>query len=42
VLTYLEGGNAEAAAAVATIMLVVALLAIVTLDLIQRRVSRRG
>lgn len=41
-LTYLEGGNTEAAAAVATVMLVVALLAIVALDLIQRRVARRG
>ena len=42
VLTYLEGGDTAAAAAVATVMLVVALLAIVTLDLIQRRVARRG
>ena len=42
VLTYLEGGNTAGAAAVATVMLVVALLAIVALDLIQRRVSRRG
>ncbi len=42
VLTYLEGGNRAAAAAVATVMLVVALLAIVALDLIQRRVARRG
>jgi len=41
-LTYLEGGDTASAAAVATIMLVVALLAIVTLDLIQRRVARRG
>ena len=42
VLTYLEGGSTASAAAVATIMLVVALLAIVALDLIQRRVARRG
>ena len=40
--SFLEGGNTEAAAAVATIMLLVALLAIVTLDVIQRRVARRG
>jgi len=42
VLSYLEGGNPEDAAALATVMLVVALLAIVSLDLIQRRVARRG
>jgi sulfate transport system permease protein len=41
-LTYLEGGDTASAAAVATIMLVVALAAIVSLDLIQRRVARRG
>ncbi|MGY2700570.1 MULTISPECIES: sulfate ABC transporter permease subunit CysT [unclassified Nocardioides] len=40
--SFLEGGNTEAAAAVATIMLFVALLAIVALDMIQRRVARRG
>jgi sulfate/thiosulfate transport system permease protein len=40
--SFLEGGNTEAAAAVATIMLFVALLAIVALDVIQRRVARRG
>ncbi|GAA1135777.1 sulfate ABC transporter permease subunit CysT [Nocardioides aquiterrae] len=40
--SFLEGGNTEAAAAVATIMLAVALLAIVALDVIQRRVARRG
>jgi sulfate transport system permease protein len=40
--SFLEGGNTEAAAAVATIMLLVALLAIVTLDIIQRRMARRG
>ena len=42
VLTYLEGGNTASAAAVATVMLVVALLAIVALDVTQRRVARRG
>ena len=42
VLTYLEGGNTAGAAAVATVMLVVALLAILALDVVQRRVSRRG
>jgi sulfate transport system permease protein len=42
VLSYLEGGNREDAAALATVMLVVALLAIVTLDVVQRRVARRG
>jgi sulfate transport system permease protein len=40
--SFLEGGNTEAAAAVATIMLAVALVAIVALDVIQRRVARRG
>ena len=42
VLSYLEGGNPASAAAVATVMLLVALFAIVALDLIQRRVARRG
>src|SRR3954454_1399994 len=41
-LTYLEGGNPAEAAAVATVMLVVAVLAIAILDMIQRRVARRG
>ena len=40
--SFLEGGNTEAAAAVATLMLAVALFAIVVLDIIQRRVARRG
>ena len=40
--SFLEGGNTEAAAAVATLMLAVALFAIVVLDVIQRRVARRG
>lgn len=42
VLTFIEGGQKAQAAALASIMLVVALLAIVILDLVQRRVSRRG
>lgn len=42
VLTYIENGNTAAAAAVATIMLAVALFVIVFLDVIQRRVARRG
>ena len=42
VLSYLEGGSREAAACVAVVLLVVALLAIVALDLTQRRVARRG
>jgi sulfate transport system permease protein len=42
VLSYIENGNVAAAAAVATILLVVALAVIVGLDLLQRRVSRRG
>jgi len=42
VLSYLEGGNPEDAAALATVMLIVALLAIVTLDIVQRKVASRG
>ncbi len=42
VLTYIENGDAASAATVATLMLVVALFVIVALDLIQRRVARRG
>ncbi len=42
VASILEGGNRPAAAALATVMLVVALLAIVALDLTQRRLARRG
>ncbi len=42
VLSYLEGGHPEQAAAVATIMLAVALFVIVALDIIQRKVARRG
>ena len=42
VLTYIENGDPTSAAAVATLMLVVALAVIVALDLIQRRAARRG
>jgi len=42
VLAYLEGGNRAGAATVATILLLVALLVIVLLDILQRRVARRG
>ncbi|MBO0843168.1 MAG: ABC transporter permease subunit, partial [Nocardioides sp.] len=42
VLSYLEGDDPGAAAATATILLAVALLTILVLDLIQRRVARRG
>jgi sulfate transport system permease protein len=42
VLSFIEGGDRAAAAALATIMLGVALAVIVALDILQRRVSRRG
>jgi sulfate transport system permease protein len=42
ILTYIENGNEAAAASVATILLVVALAAIVLLQLISRWVARRG
>ncbi len=42
ILTYLENGNTASAAAVASVLLGVALLVIVALDLLQRRVARRG
>jgi sulfate transport system permease protein len=42
VLAHLENGNQAAAASVAAILLVVALVVIVGLDLVQRRVARRG
>jgi len=41
-LSYIENGNMASAAAVATVLLVVALTVIVALDVIQRRVARRG
>ncbi len=42
VLAYLEGGDRAGAATVATLLLIIALAVIVLLDVIQRRVSRRG
>ncbi|MDF1606095.1 sulfate ABC transporter permease subunit CysT [Nocardioides sp. YIM 152315] len=42
VLSFIENGSTASAAALATIMLAVALLVIVVLDIVQRRVSRRG
>ncbi len=42
VLTFIEGGNTAAAASLASVMLAVALCVIVALDLVQRRVARRG
>jgi sulfate transport system permease protein len=42
VLSFIEGGNRTAAASLATIMLGVALLVIVALDILQRRMARRG
>lgn len=42
VLTFIENGNTAAAAALASVMLAVALFVIVVLDLVQRRVARRG
>ena len=41
-LSFIEGGDRTAAAALATIMLGVALFVIVALDVIQRRMARRG
>ena len=42
VVSFIEGGNAAAAASVASLMLAIALFVIVVLDLVQRRVARRG
>ncbi len=42
ILGYLEGGDRAGAATVATILLVVALVVIVLLDILQRKVARRG
>ena len=42
VVSFIEGGNTAAAAAVASVMLAIALLVIVVLDIVQRRVARRG
>lgn len=41
VLTFIENGNNASAAALASVMLFVALVVIVALDLVQRRVARR-
>jgi sulfate transport system permease protein len=41
-LTYIENGNMAAASAVASLLLVVALVVIVALDVVQRRVAHRG
>jgi sulfate transport system permease protein len=40
--SYIENGDTASAAAVATLLLVVALAVIVALDVLQRRVTRRG
>ncbi|HET9997028.1 MAG TPA: sulfate ABC transporter permease subunit CysT [Nocardioides sp.] len=42
VLSFIENGNLTSAAAVASVMLFVALVVIVALDVVQRRVARRG
>lgn len=42
ILTYIENGNTAAAAAVAATLLVIALVVIVFVDIVQRRVARRG
>lgn len=42
VLTFIENGNNASAAALASVMLFVALVVIVLLDVVQRRVSRRA
>jgi sulfate transport system permease protein len=41
-LSYIENGDLAAAASVATILLVIALVVIVALDVLQRRIARRG
>jgi sulfate transport system permease protein len=42
VLSFIEGGNTAAAAALATVMLMIALFVIVAVDILQRRITRRG
>ena len=42
ILSYLENGDNASAAAIATILLVTSLVVIVVLDVLQRRVARRG
>ena len=41
-LSFIENGNLPSAAALASVMLFVALVVIVALDIVQRRVSRHG
>lgn len=42
IVSFIEGGDPAAAASLATVLLAVALIVIVGLDLLQRRVARRG
>ena len=42
ILSYIENGNTASASAIATLLLGIALVVIVLLDVIQRRVARRG
>lgn len=42
ILAYLENGDQTSAAAVATLLLAVSLVALVTLDILQRKVASRG
>ncbi|WP_234986675.1 sulfate ABC transporter permease subunit CysT [Demequina sp. NBRC 110055] len=42
ILTYIENGQLSEAAVVATVLLAIALVVLVALDLLQRRVARRG
>jgi len=42
ILAYIENGSMEQAAAVATVLLAIALVVIVALDLLQRRVTKRA
>lgn len=42
VLSFIENGSYASAAALASVMLAIALLVIVVLDIVQRRVARRG
>ena len=42
IYTFIENGNDDSASAVAAILLLVALLVIVFLDVLQRRLARRG
>ncbi len=42
ILSAIENDNPEAAASIATLLLLVSLATIVVLDLLQRRISDRG